>query len=69
MLGGFKKGMQTLDTIKGLHGFRKYQKKSLADSVNSIFKRQRAFPVFIYFHLNTKGSWENSRKLCKRQTQ
>ena len=42
---------------------------NLADSVNSIFKRQRPFSVFIYSHLNTKGSWEDSRKLCKRQTQ
>ena len=42
---------------------------NLADSVNSIFKWQRAFSVFIYSHLNTKGSWEDSRKLCKRKTQ
>ena len=42
---------------------------NLADSVNSILKWQRAFSVFIYSHLNTKGSWEDSRKLCKRQTQ
>ena len=42
---------------------------NLANSVNSIFKWQRAFSVFIYSHLNTKGSWEDSRKLCKRQTQ
>ena len=42
---------------------------NLADSVDSLFKRQTAFSVFIYSHLNTKGSWENSKKLCKRQTQ
>ena len=42
---------------------------NLADSFYSIFKQQRAFPLFIYHHLNTKGKWENSRKLCKRQTQ
>ena len=42
---------------------------NFADSVNFIFKRQRAFSVFIYSHLNTKESWEDSRKLCKRQTQ
>ena len=42
---------------------------NFADSVNSIFKRQRAFSVFIYSYLNTKESWEGSRKLCKRQTQ
>ena len=42
---------------------------NLADSVNSIFKRQRPFSVLIYSHLNTKGSWEDSRKLCKRETQ
>ena len=42
---------------------------NFADSVNFIFKRQRAFSVFIYSHLNTKGSWENPRRLCKRQTQ
>ena len=42
---------------------------NLADSVNSILKWQRAFSVFIYSHLNTKGSWEDSRKLCKRKTQ
>ena len=34
-----------------------------------IFKRQRAFPLLKYPHLNTNGSWESSRKLCKRQTQ
>ena len=39
---------------------------NLADSVDSIFKQQGAFPLFIYHHLNTKGKWENSRKLCKR---
>ena len=39
---------------------------NLADSVDSIFKQQRAFPLFIYHHVNTKEKWENSRKLCKR---
>ena len=39
---------------------------NFADSVDFIFKRQRAFSVFIYSHLNTKESWEDSRKLCKR---
>ena len=42
---------------------------NLAESIDSIFKRQRAFPMLIYPHLNTNGSWESSRKLCKRQTQ
>ena len=36
-LGGFKKVMQTLDTIKGLHSFKKYQKKFLTIHVTCLF--------------------------------
>ena len=58
----------------GYHGFFSFivpasSGPNLAESIDFIFKRQRAFPLLIYPHLNTNGSWESSRKLCKRQTQ